>query len=79
MKVLEWPQHFSHYKYMLFFQDAQEQVTSQSAIETSWYLSSYLDVMIVLLPARMKKIRIKVKALEEPKDNMLTLRALKGR
>ena len=32
MKVLEWPQHFSHYKSMGIFPDAQGQLTHKSLV-----------------------------------------------
>ena len=33
--ALEWPQHFSHYKSMGIFPDAQGQLTPQSEVEPS--------------------------------------------
>ena len=64
MKALEWSQHLSHYKSMGIFPDVQGQLTRQSLIrfgrisklfEMSWFSS---------LPARIEKIRSKMKALE---------------
>ena len=51
MKVLEWSQHFSHYKSMGIFPEAQGQLTHKSLVQ-SW-LSS--------LPARIKKNQSKMK------------------
>ena len=33
--ALQWPQHFSHYKSMGIFPDAQGQLTPQAEVETS--------------------------------------------
>ena len=64
MKELEWSQDFSHYKSMGIFQDAQGQLTPQSLVESgpNWNLSKIL--WLSSLPASMKKIRSKKKALE---------------
>ena len=56
MKELECSQDFSHYKSMWIFPDAQGQLTPQSLVR-SGRISN-------LLPASMKKIRSKMKALE---------------
>ena len=53
MKVLEWSQQISYYKSIQIFYDAQGKLTPQS--EVGW---------LSLLPARMKKIQSKKKALE---------------
>ena len=39
--ALEWPQHFSHYKSMRIFPDAQGQLTPQSEVEPSRNSNSY--------------------------------------
>ena len=64
MKELEWSQDFSHYKSMGIFQDAQGQLTQQLLVESgpNWNLSKIL--WLSSLPASMKKIRSKMKALE---------------
>ena len=63
MKELEWSQDFSHYKFMGIFQEAQGQLTLQSFLESS--PNSHLSEILWLssLPASMKKIRSKMKAL----------------
>ena len=66
MKSLEWEQHFSHLKSKKIFQDAQGQVTPQSVFR-SGRISNLLKIKwLPLLPARMKKILKKMKALEWP-------------
>ena len=53
LKALEWSQHFSHYKSMGIFPNAQGQVTHKSLVGSCWILNP-----------RMKKIQSKMKALE---------------
>ena len=64
MKELECSQDFSHYKSMGIFPDAQGQLTPQSLVRSGRI--SILSEMLwtFLLPASMKKIRSKMKALE---------------
>ena len=64
MKVLEWSQQISQCKSMQCFYDAQGKLTPQS--EGGSILSSYSSKLlwVSLLPARMKKIQSKIKALE---------------
>ena len=57
MKELECSQDFSHYKSMGIFPDAQGQLTPQSLVR-------YVMLWMFSLPASMKKIRLKMKALE---------------
>ena len=59
MKALEWSQHYS-----LIFSDAQGKVTLGSVMESCWNSNSFMLLWLVLLPARMKKIQSKMKALE---------------
>ena len=63
MKEREWSQDFSHYKSMGIFQDAQGQLTPQSLVKSG--PNSILSEILWLssLPASMKKIRSKMKAL----------------
>ena len=63
MKELDCPQDFSHYKSMGIFQDAQGQLTPQSLVESG--PNSNLSEILLLssLPASMKKIQSKMKAL----------------
>ena len=55
MTVLEWSQHFSHYKSMGIFPDAQGQLTHKSLVQ-SCRISNPFDILwLSSLPARMKK------------------------
>ena len=64
MKELEWSQDFSHYKSMGIFQNAQGQLTPQSLVESGPNSKLSEILWLSLLPASMKKIRSKMKALE---------------
>ena len=64
MKALECSQDFSHYKSMGIFQDAQGQLTPQSLVRSGRISNSSEMLWMSLLPASMKKIRSKMKALE---------------
>ena len=64
MKELECSQDFSHYKSMMIFPDAQGQLTPQSLVRSSRISNSSEMLWMFLLPASMKKIRSKMKALE---------------
>ena len=64
MKKLECSQDFSHYKSMGIFPDAQGQLTLQSLVRSSRISNSYEMLWMFSLPASMKKIRSKMKALE---------------
>ena len=78
MKVLEWSQHFSHYKSMGIFPNAQGQVTHKSLVG-SCYISNPSEILwVYLLPARMKKIQSKMKELEWSQHYSLIFRTLKG-
>ena len=64
IKALECSQDFSHYKSMGIFSDAQGQLTPQSLVR-SGRISTFSEMLwMFLLPASMKKIRSKIKALE---------------
>ena len=63
MNELEWSQHFSHYKSMGIFQDAQGQLTSQSLVESGPNSTLSEILWLSSLPVSMKKIRSKMKAL----------------
>ena len=64
MKELEWSQDFSHYMSMGIFQNAQGQLTPQSLVR-SGRISNLSEILWMFsLPASMKKIRSKMKALE---------------
>ena len=64
MKELECSQDFSHYKSMGIFPDAQGQLTPQSLVRSGRISNSSEMLCVFLLPASMKKIRSKMKALE---------------
>ena len=64
MKALECSQDFSHYKAMGIFPDAQGQLTLQSMVSSGQISNSSKALWLSSLPAKMKKIRSKIKALE---------------
>ena len=64
MKELECSQDFSHYKFMGIFPDAQGQLTPQSLVRSGRISKSSEMIWMSSLPASMKKIRSKMKALE---------------
>ena len=64
MKELECSQDFSHYKSMGIFPDAQGQLTLQSLVRSGQISNSSKMLWMFSLPASMKKIRSKMKALE---------------
>ena len=63
MKELECSQDFSHYKSMGIFPDPQGQLTPQSLVESGPNSKLSEILWLSLLPASMKKIRSKMKAL----------------
>ena len=64
IKELECSQDFSHYKSMGIFPDAQGQLTPQSLVRSGRFSNSSDMLWMFSLPASMKKIRSKKKALE---------------
>ena len=64
MKELECSQDFSHYKSMGIFPAPQGQLTPQSLVRSGHISKSSEMLWMFLLPASMKKIRSKMKALE---------------
>ena len=64
MKELEYSQDFSHYKSMEIFPYAQGQLTPQSLVRSGRISNSSKLLWMFSLPASMKKIRSKMKALE---------------
>ena len=64
MKELEFSQDFSHYKSMGIFPDAQGQLTPQFLVRSGRILYSSEMFWMFSLPASMKKIRSKMRALE---------------
>ena len=68
MKVLEWSQHFSHYKSMGIFPDAQGQLTHKSLVGSCRISNPFEILWLFLLPARIKKNKSKMKKLEWSQD-----------
>ena len=68
MKILEWSQHFSHYKSMGIFPDAQGQLTHKSLVESCRISNPFEILWLSLLPARIKKNKSKKKELEWSQD-----------
>ena len=64
MKELEWSQDFFHYKSMGIFPIAQGQLTLQSLVRSGRISNSSEILWMFSLPASMKKIPSKMKALE---------------
>ena len=64
MKALDCSQDFSHYKSMGIFPDAQGQLTLQSLVRSGRISNSSEILWMSSLPASMKKIPSKMKALE---------------
>ena len=64
LKELEWSQHFSHFKSMGNFPDAQGQLTPPSLVRSSRISNSSEMIWMSSIPVSMKKIRSKIKALE---------------
>ena len=60
-KALERSQHFSHYKSIGIFSDAQGQVPHKPLIESCRISNPSEILWVSLLPARMKKIQSKMK------------------
>ena len=70
---------FSQNKSMGIFPDAQEQLTPQSLDRSGPISSSFEMLWMVLLPAKVKKIQSKMKALECSQHNTSIFQTLKGR
>ena len=64
MKELECSQDYSHYTSMWIFPDAQGKLTPQSLVRSGRISNSSEMLWMFSLPASMKKIRTKMKALE---------------
>ena len=59
MKVLEWSQHFSHYKSIGIFPDAQGQLTHKSLVGSCQISNPFRDFMVVLVTCKNKEEQIK--------------------
>ena len=68
INVLEWSQHFSHYKSMGIFPDAQGQLTHKSLVESCQISNPFEILWLLLLPAKIKKNKSKMKELEWSQD-----------
>ena len=68
MKVLERSQHFSHYKSIGIFPDAQGQLTQKSLVGSCRISTLFEILWLSLLPARIKKNKSKMKELEWSQD-----------
>ena len=68
MKVLERSQHFSHYKSMGIFPDAQGQLTHKSLVGSCPISNPFEILWLSLFPARIKKNKSKMKELEWSQD-----------
>ena len=68
INVLEWSQHFSHYKSMGIFPDAQGQLTHKSLFESCRISNPFETLWLSLLAARIKKNKSKMKELECSQD-----------
>ena len=68
MKELEWSQHFSHFKSMGIFPEAQGQLTPQSLFHSGRISNLFEMLWMFLLPARIKRIQSKMKVLEWSQD-----------
>ena len=79
MKALECSQDFSHYKSMGIFTDAQGQLTPQSLVRSGRISNVSEMLWMFLLPASMKKIRSKMKALEWTQHYTAIFQTRKGR
>ena len=79
MKALECSQDFFHYKSMGIFPDAQGQLTLQSMVGSGQISNSSKPLWLSLLPAKMKKIRSKMKALECSQHYTSIFQTHKGR
>ena len=77
MNAQEWTQHFSHYKSMGIFPDAQGQLTPQSKVRSGRISNPSKILWVSLLPARMKKIQSKMKELEWSQHYSLIFQTLK--
>ena len=71
MNALEWSQHFSHYKSTGIFPDAQGQLTLKPEVWSGRISNPTQILWLSLLPARMRKIQSKIKALEWSQDYSL--------
>ena len=79
MKVLECSQDFSHYRSMGIFPDAQGQLTPQYTVRSGQISNSVETLWLSSLPAKIKKIRSKIEALESSQHYTSIFQTRKGR
>ena len=79
MKALDCSHDFSHYKSMGIFPEAQEQLTLQSTVGSGQISNSSKTLWLSSLPAKMKKIQSKMKALEGSQHYTSIYQMRKGR
>ena len=79
MKVLDCSQDFSHFKSMGIFPDAQGQLTLQSTVRSSQISKSSKTAWLSSFPAKMKKIRSNIEALECSQHYTSIFQTCKGR
>ena len=79
MKELECSQDFSNYKSMGIFPDAQGQLTPQSLVRSNQISNSVETLLLSSLPAKIKKIRSKIEALECSQHYTSIFQTRKGR
>ena len=77
-KALEWSQHLSHCKSMGIFSDGQGQLTPQSMVGSGQISNSFKTLWLSLLPAKIKKILTKMKALDCSQHYTFIFQMLKG-
>ena len=68
MKALEWSQHFSHYKPMGIFPDAQGQLTHKFMVRSGRDSNPSELLWLSSFPARINKTQSKMKELEWSQD-----------
>ena len=64
LKALQWSQDFSHYKSMGIFPGTQGELTPQLELWSCRISNQSKILWLTLLPARMRKIQLKMKVLE---------------
>ena len=79
MKALECSQDFSHYMSMGIFPDTQGQLTLQSMVGSGQISNTSKILWLSSLPAKMKKIRSKMKPLECSQHYTSIFQTHKGR
>ena len=78
MKALECEQDFPDYKSMGIVSNAQGQLTPQSGVQSGRNLNLSKMLRVSSLPARIKKIKSKTKALECKQEYILIFQTLTG-